>query len=746
MSDLKKLFTVGGSSIVFALAIFSTVFNATNPEYNFPGITESLLIAVSFLLIALSLYSGRKITGREFFLGTILLFLIAILFLRYLWDLKQPGGEFATACFLMPGYFQKLECLLQLPFSVHYGLRQILFHVTALAVFMGAASLSRMSQNLRPWVILALCAPALVIAVSVLIPIYYDRHFSLVGYNFIFNSWWGYSRGKGIVANPSWLWPWLAPAISIALGGLFAKKWSIRILSIPIVVLCVWAALSVLQRGAYLLMGVLMFAVLLIFFISLLRRYSSLSVLKNTGLIVISAILLLFVIVQNAEYLITSYGTLTHTSIRHNPVSSGAGRLKMWSSAWKESQKHLITGSGYGTWLREAKKMRGVPAYDTAHNLWVQMFFELGVLHSSLIILTILLIGGNTLCYKNRDAPSLQAGAIFLSLSLLTVTLVQEIDYILPIYMQFALFAGMCFDGVSYDEKLDYPAPSSKTAYFILALGVFSFGFFIFYAKSISWGGSSYEPVHNSISKFNRWYRPKGAIAATQDRQQMKYTLYLGGSQKMGMDAFAPFGVKFPDIFVGQNALYLRNGSKWNPNQYLYEYTSQRENPQRLVSFSLYQPPTQSNTVLLAEQKTFPWEFNILTEEHSIKAGKWCKQSCQIILYGAGLGNKDTGVTLAIPVSGLNKENEVSITVKLQPLQIEEKYFLNHKYRLSEITSPTRSETFTFNDPTQVHTLHVNWESSSVWQLDFQADHSVVPGKYSPKVKDYRELGVFIIP
>ena len=253
--NYKNQTFIWGSSIVFSGAILTTVFNATNPEYNFPGITETILIGVALLIVANSMFMGKTLTRREWILGGILLALIGVLAIRYLLGWNDLETIPSRRCMWMPGYFGKLECLLQLPFKSHHGLRQLLFHFTALCVFFGAASLSRMSGNLRPWLIIPLAIPSLIIAIAAMIPIYHDPNFSLTGYNFVFRHF-KVPRGIGVVANPSWLWPWLTPVMGMCLASIFAKNRILNGIGLALFSLCAWASLSVMQRGGYLVVVV----------------------------------------------------------------------------------------------------------------------------------------------------------------------------------------------------------------------------------------------------------------------------------------------------------------------------------------------------------------------------------------------------------------------------------------------------------------------------------------------------------
>ncbi len=196
-------------------------------------------------------------------LGGILLALIGTLAIRYLLGWNDAETIASRRCFWMPGYFAKLECLLQLPFKSHHGLRQLLFHFTALSVFIGVACLSRMSGALRPWLLIPLVMPAALIAIGVMIPIYHDPNFSLTGFNFVFGTH-GVVRGRGVIANPSWLWPWLAPVMGLGLASVFAKNWGLKAIGLALFILCAWASLSVMQRGGYLIVGILIAALFLV--------------------------------------------------------------------------------------------------------------------------------------------------------------------------------------------------------------------------------------------------------------------------------------------------------------------------------------------------------------------------------------------------------------------------------------------------------------------------------------------------
>jgi O-antigen ligase len=118
-------------------------------------------------------------------------------------------------------------------------------------------------------------------------------------------------------------------------------------------------------------------------------------------------------------------------SIRGDLLHVSSQRLRMWDLAWQSIQEQLWLGTGYGTWLREFSQLPGSGgvSYDTAHNLWVQQLFELGVIHVVVMVIILGLIVWTTLIYKSVEQPSLRIGGLFLTIGFFVASVVQEIDY-----------------------------------------------------------------------------------------------------------------------------------------------------------------------------------------------------------------------------------------------------------------------------------------------------------------------------
>ena len=748
----KNQVLIWGSSLLFSTALMTTVYNATNPEYNFPGITEILLIGISLLLVANSLFSGKSLTRKEWALGGILLVMIGILALRYLLGWNDPSTIESRRCFWMPGYFAKLECLLQLPFMAHHGLRQLLFHFTALSVFLGVASLSRMSGSLRPWLLIPLGIPALIISLGVLAPVYYNKDFSLTGFNFIYGNF-SHIRGRGVIANPSWLWPWLAPAMGIGLASVFAKNWVLKAIGLALFILCAWASLSVMQRGGYLIVGILIAALFLVILYCIGNIWSKLI----AWTMVSSGFFGLGYLAYDSSRITMIFSWLQHLglTIRGSPLQRSHERLKMWSVAWEESiQDNLWLGNGYGTWLREFSHLpnSGGVSFDTAHNLWIQLIFELGVIHVVVMAIILGLIVWSTLVYKNVEQISLKIGGLFLIIGFFVASVVQEIDYIMPVYIQFAVFAGLCFGGTSYPERKFQVSSDSmieksvinKPAWSLVGISLFTIIGAVYYANSISWGGYGFDPTSNA---FSRWFRPEGVIAATSDGRDKDYSVYWGDLGQLKQESFSEFDAIFPDVWINGKTMYLKNRSKWNPRQYKYGSQIKVRLAQRITSFELNQPPGQTNVFLLAQKGMYPWELSGSFTK-GITTGRWCEQSCNFIIYRPTGKNKQHGVIIKMPLPGINEENPVHLIVRSQPL-IGETSFLDtiilNQMLNEQFSELSTSKEYVFSNSEDFYPLPVEFRNHQLWLISLKTDLTIVPKEQDPNSTDNRKLGVRVL-
>ena len=324
--------------------------------------------------------------------------------------------------------------------------------------------------------------------------------------------------------------------------------------------------------------------------------------------------------------------------------------------------------------------------------------------------------------------------------------MIQEIDYILPIYMQFSVFAGLCFGGTSYQEtNLHEKSNHNNKPWYLVGCSILTISGALFYWSSISWGGYGFDPTQNA---FSRWFRPEGVIAAAPDRLGKDYSLYWGELGKLSHENFSRFDANFPEIWIHDNMLYLKNGSKWNPKQYEYESQKKTKRTQRITSFGLNQPPGQTNVFLLGQEGMYPWELaGSFTK--GIRAGRWCEQSCRMLLYRPNGKYKPHGVSLKMSLPGLNEKHPVKLTVTMQAYtekvgtpNFEE---FTQKILNDQIPQSAATKTYMFSNSENIYPLPVKFEKHQLWLISLKTDRTIVPKELDPNSTDSRKLGVRVL-
>ncbi|HIA57264.1 MAG TPA: hypothetical protein EYN97_07610 [Candidatus Lambdaproteobacteria bacterium] len=338
----------------------------------------------------------------------------------------------------------------------------------------------------------------------------------------------------------------------------------------------------------------------------------------------------------------------------------------------------------------------------------------------------------------------------------------------MPVYLQFAVFAGLCFGGTSYPESRVQLASSSrfqvssnnsdqkseirnqkleinKLAWSLVGIGLLGVLCAFYYASSISWGGYGFDPTSTA---FNRWFRPKGVIAASPDSLDKDYSLYWGNLNQLKQENILTSIANSTDVWLRENTLYLKNGSKWNPRQYVYVSQKQVGLPQRIVSFDLNQPPGQTNVILLAQKGVYPWELSGSFTK-GIYAGRWCEQSCRLLIYRPNNGNKPHGMILQMPLTGLNENRPVRTILTMQPITREILPSVSKKdiqqILNATFTKKSTNKEFVFRQPEDVHQLPVDFQEHKLWLISLKTDPASIPKEHDPNSSDSRKLGVRVL-
>lgn len=600
--------------------------------------------------------------------------LLVLLFARFVNSLVDVEQPVVLECLKLPAYLPKLECLLQLPFKDQAGLRQIAFHVTALVIFCASASLARQGRSTAErFAIMIISLPTFMAAYQ-LSAFYLPITESLVGSNFVSGGMhFRITRGVAVTGNPGWFWPLMVPHLALSLGLTRSRSLACCLVGMASSLTMGAAILATQQRGGYvalILLGVGTVAIKIIHVdeprprrvppaLSLACLIAGVSVLALRG-----------------RELLDLVGRWFGIPIRSDAISFDASRFNLWRAAFSGMPGHMWLGHGYQAWLHDFKPLAeaagiGHLAFDTAHNLWVQLFFELGLLHGGTIdalfgVVVVLMI----LKMKHARKPW-QLAALLLIVVAFEVTVVQEIDYINTIYYHFALVGGFVFgalgDGgdqngapASTPQPRKAPAISYLLYLFSFVLGCAS----IFAAYQYSWGGYAYEwNSQMPYPHFERWYRPSGAITAFATRQGRAFSVFpvIASFAKDKEKPLAATDQKWAAFLP--DAVVVQNGSKLWGRQIRYRAFSWDYLGQSTAAMRLSEAPLQTNLGILWSHGTFPWE-RAPTEPEI--AEKWCGKECVLALKNTGCHQASLVVYGLHP--NINADHPVTIDMRALPL------------------------------------------------------------------------------
>lgn len=701
------IMVVAGSFLLQA-GLLATAVLATNPDYNFPGVVELLLIGISLLCIACSLRQCGVWEKGDGLACAALGCLWALAAVRYALAWSDPGNAQGTACLALPGVVEKTECLLQLPFWTNYGLRQLLMHLTAFSVFWAAAALGRIAGSQAVALAPVFLLTPLLFAVAALGPKFVPGLQTLAGWNLVQNEIGGTARGAGLTSNPGWLWPLLAAPGALA-AGLLASRSTGRALTGALVLGVILVAVGDAgQRGGYLLLFLLLACAGI--YLGAWRTRALVSsrgrrTLVSLGLMAAA----MAVIVAAARPLgallawLGRFELFAGFGAQHLVLSSSA-RAVMWRCAWDQSLPVFWTGHGYASWLRVAAA--ACPGertiLDSGHNLWLQMLFELGAIHALLITAVMVWLLFRVVARTTRRPLEIEAGILAVIPVFLLVAAVQEIDYIPATYYQFASIGGYLWGSSSSLARVGASAlaPTRSRRAVPVVLVVAAIGCLAgsaVYARSISWGGYTYAPVDVPGFRFSRWFRPEGAIAATSDGSAHRYSVFPFAELPPESPRLTPDPDDALASAVTTTGITAANGSNGWPRQFRYSSDVRIAKLSRLNAFSVLLPPLQTNLLLLAETGTSPWEVSGdgLPE-------KWCRRRCSIEF--AGPPNKTGRYGLRVYV-------EQPCVSQLQPVRFH--YVLDARPRGAAGFIPAATGTLEFVQPRVPQDVH--FPSMSTW-------------------------------
>ena len=463
---MRTNFRTLSSTVLIGLALAIQFIAPGSPDYVVPLLPECLLISAIGLLCAPLKGSDSSAFGslslrKSEFAWLILLFGVLIFWIGPRAGLSLIQSEAVPCKQAAPSLITRAECFLQAAYVQNYSVRQVAALLLALYAGGLAAVAVRLAKN--NWKIFS----AAVVGIAV---VHVGIGFAtrLVSSTQILPKWlmvnsFGMDRFTFVMPNPSWVWPQLAPALAWCLwhSSRASNLW--KLFSIVLAVAVSTGIFMTHQRGGLLLLAVLWG----LWLSNNLWKLLTNRVSGKSAQVVLGGSWLLAILLSGKFFL--HWGTAA--------VGRGAFHDDNRWTMWKVALAGLLSesplwGFGYASWYYKFKEISGaagVPflSFDTAHNLWIQILFEHGIVGSSLIVFVILL----ALLLAFRNCRNLERGALLVSLhalAFLCCSIVQEIDYIRPVLMTHALSWGALM-GMPYYWNNEKRLSPDKKDYFLVA-------------------------------------------------------------------------------------------------------------------------------------------------------------------------------------------------------------------------------------------------------------------------------------
>jgi hypothetical protein len=624
-----------------------------NPEYDFPLIPELLLLSSLFAAFAvLPIRWGALLphkserAERVLFCSYWAILLFVMLPLAILSVFTLSDSSHWIPCTSLAPLGLQIECFLQASTSHQAGFRHFLQSFTALlaatlVLFIGKSW--PQSQSVRSHTLPSKNLLWLPVLLGPLL-LCFLGFVDMLSPEPLLPSWLTYSsesnRFTTLIANPGWVWPYLAPALVLSLAFILqppekTKHTALFRLSFLLLFLFLAAgAMATQQRGALLLLGALVFSAGCV--AAFARSASRISKLLGRIIVAFSAA---------AAVLLVMFPGLIQDMARcigydWKVLGVQSDRYEIWRLGWYLFKEEPLWGHGYASWFRIASEAQALfpkaPLFDTSHNLYIQLLVEHGLIVFLLVIGT--LVSSAALLIRRGNGFALGLG-VLLTTSFLCCTLVQEISYVRPVFYVHAITLGLALS-LTATQQSSVPAEPEKhrarTAPFVafglagvsaalflsaaLLFQVFSFDAFAFEADSRRPSQSIY-----------RWIGPAARVSAYRNPLDRKHYSIFGiagrDPKNTAYKLLSPSNLEL-DVNLGESQAMevpLFNGGANIPMKNAIHFGVVINESTRLLSAQLLYPPVQTNLAIY-------WSTGLYGRENfQGRMGYWCSESCQLV-------------------------------------------------------------------------------------------------------------------
>jgi O-antigen ligase len=764
MSTQRVLGQQVSIALVLGIVIGFHLLVPINPDHTFPAVPElvSVTLLSGILCIAFGFERTLQVPDWSFrrseggFLGLLWLTVLGITGYRAFLSLFHTPNQVWTPCQSLPGVALKLECFFQASISQNYGYRTFFMLLTAVMLGTLACLIARSVHQGWKLLLGAVVFGPLLVTVIGFFCISFGIEQALPT-NLLHNDF-GSGRLTQIFGNPGWVWPYFAPGLAIVLWAtVVASTWVGRLLCTGISIVLILGILATQQRGGLLLC----FAYVVVggFFCltrGLKKRSFPMLTISGTMLAVLGSG---FYSVFNNQKRLQEFAQSLGYNWKAKPLSVDPERIQIWQAAWKSFKEAPLYGHGYASWFQiisEYGQKYNKPdiVLDTAHNLFVQMLVELGLLHTGLVLSLLILIA--FLAFQNsRFLPERRLILVLAAVSFVVPILVQEINYIRPTFYIHAIFWGTLVGLPFYESDRAQQHPPQKyypllrqelfsgKARFIPSIG---FAFLagvsllgiLFCSLNFSFGGYPFEAnLTQPHTKILRWLGPSVTMASFATAEGKAYSVYdvtpLVKPMSVHLDGEAN-GLRMKVDREDELLLALENGGRyWSHRQNLSFAPAYPDNT-RWITAQVSYPPQQSNLGIGWFRNMYPWET------FAGRAGRWCKQNCDFLAKSCGQRDRLDFVVQA-PRPDYNEAQPLSFNLAVYGLSKGSEF---SAAVLQNLPTPIAQLHEQLQKSGEEKPIHIKGEPETAWYLV----HVEAPSVFNPKSQgvsqDNRDLSVVI--
>jgi O-antigen ligase len=747
MRKIRK--TQAAICVLLGLAILSHLLVAVNPDHTLPALPELFSIAIFSSIIIFTFSFKKELLlpnsllrkSESITFGLIWFNVLFLIGFRAFGSIFNTPNQVWIPCKIAPGIATKVECFLQAAIIQHYGLRTFFMLITATLLGSLAFLIARKIRG--GWSIilhLIIFSSFIVTATGLICTILGIEQVLPTTIMASVYSGMNVYRMTQIFGNSGWVWPYIAPGLAISFWLIVASShWLKKSLYLLISLLIVTGTLATQQRGGLLLCLIYFITILICILINQIKKRRWFPLFLISFLTTISATYLF------GQFQKLTYNTeISNSRLLNTSLFFDKERFQIWSIAFNFFKRKPLLGHGYASWFQlalqggqeNAEFAASGNLLDTAHNTIIQMLVEIGIIHTTFILLILGFIFYLVL-QKIKFIPAGNLLLLLASISFFLPILVQEIDYIRPTFYIHTIFWGTLAgisnsnhknhnflhlkERVSLIHKINIFLFVSAIAGIVFCFINFSFGAFAFEAHL-----SQPSPV------LLRWLNPNTSLVSFGTPENKYYSVYSTNFIQKPMKIQWQEGDRPISITAEDNtefSIITQNSSSLIPQRRNFKFSESVANGTRWISSQIAYPPLQSNL-------SIPWSKNMYWwEVVEGKLGRWCGQDCWFLAQSCGIRDR-VNFSVSAPGRDRTPDNPLSFDLAVYNLPQGSQF---SSQTLENLPSPLTQDQYQLTQPEEAQQLSIEGKPDTALYLV----HVETQSSFTPASGD-RNLGVFI--